>query len=246
MCRLLNPSRQPVLSLSDSLLLLDWKDIVNDVHFAYKKTFLQELTVPEVPFEEVIPVRANGRLATVAMISCNGKNIWLPFIVDTGAPRALYLSQQTWKMFDIDAIPRDVTAEFNEFTRSVSFGKWGGDALLSEENGASKEHVKDANIIGLEILNAYKIAKAVNEVLMNAAAFRKVVRSYWVKYGDTIFKVTPATSDVDSLKKAVKAEMQLQQPAPTLVVKDHKKGVLSASAELEGNTDETAYIVTHV
>ena len=65
----------------------------------------------------------------------------------------------------------------------------------------------------------------------------------WVRYGDSIFKVTPATSDVDSLKKAVKAEMQLQQPAPTLVVKDHTLMVLEVDSLLESNNKDTAYVV---
>ena len=65
----------------------------------------------------------------------------------------------------------------------------------------------------------------------------------WVKYGDAVFEVEPAKNTVDSLKKAVKAEMQLQQPAPTLVVKDHTGTVLEVDSLLECKKKDTAYVV---
>ena len=68
----------------------------------------------------------------------------------------------------------------------------------------------------------------------------------WVKYGAVTFKVTPATNDVDSLKKAVKAEWEANKSTKLdvfqLTVKDHSGKVLKASALLECNTEDTAYI----
>ena len=59
-----------------------------------------------------------------------------------------------------------------------------------------------------------------------------------------------AANDIDSLKKTVKAHLESNNEgklnSDKLTVNHHKKGVLSASAELEGNTEGTAYIVTHV
>ena len=65
----------------------------------------------------------------------------------------------------------------------------------------------------------------------------------WVRYGDAVFEVVPAANTVDSLKDAVKAKMQLQQPAPTLVVKDHTLTVLEVDSLLESNNKDTAYVV---
>jgi len=69
----------------------------------------------------------------------------------------------------------------------------------------------------------------------------------WVKFGSSTFKVTPATNDVDSLKKAVKAEIeanfQTKVNAITLTVKDKDGKVLKASSPLTANTEETAYVV---
>ena len=65
----------------------------------------------------------------------------------------------------------------------------------------------------------------------------------WVKYGGAVFEVEPAKNTVDSLKDAVKVKMQLQQPAPTLVVKDHTGTVLEVDSLLECTKKGTAYVV---
>ena len=58
-------------------------------------------------------------------------------------------------------------------------------------------------------------------------------------------RVAVRYNDVHSLKKAVKAEMPstITKDAPLLTVSDDKGNVLKASAPLEGNTEETAYVV---
>ena len=57
------------------------------------------------------------------------------------------------------------------------------------------------------------------------------------------FRVTPAIADIDGLKKAVKAEMQLTMPAPLLKVYAHDTGawveVTKASTPLAPNAEET-------
>ena len=73
--------------------------------------------------------------------------------------------------------------------------------------------------------------------------YRFLVAEFWVKFGNSTFEVTPLKNNIDSLKDAVKAKMQLQQPAPTLVVKDNDGKVLKASSPLTANTEETAYVV---
>ena len=69
----------------------------------------------------------------------------------------------------------------------------------------------------------------------------------WVKYGDAVFKVEPAANDVDSLKKAVKAEWDASNPGVlnifTLVVKDHTLTVLEVDSLLESNNKDTVYVV---
>jgi hypothetical protein len=70
-----------------------------------------------------------------------------------------------------------------------------------------------------------------------------VPTSVWVKHGGAVFEVSPIKNTVDSLKKAVKAEMLLMTAAPLLTVKDHSGQLLGASAPLTTNTEETAYIV---
>ena len=63
------------------------------------------------------------------------------------------------------------------------------------------------------------------------------------------FRVTPAIPDIDGLKKAVKAEMQLTMPAPLLKVYAHDAAtggwveVMKASTLLAPNEEETAYHV---
>ena len=73
--------------------------------------------------------------------------------------------------------------------------------------------------------------------------YRFIVAEFWVKFGNSTFEVTPLKNNIDSLKDAVKAKMHLQQPAPTLVVKDNDGKVLKASSPLTANTEETAYVV---
>jgi hypothetical protein len=68
----------------------------------------------------------------------------------------------------------------------------------------------------------------------------------WVSYAGYTFSVALTRNDVDSLKKAVKTEAALAlaaRDAFTLTVKDDKGNVLKASAPLQANTEETAYIV---
>ena len=73
--------------------------------------------------------------------------------------------------------------------------------------------------------------------------------SVWVKHGDAVFEVEPAKNTVDALKKAVKAHWESNNDgklnSDKLTVRDHmRKEVLSASTQLQGNTEATAYIVT--
>ena len=67
----------------------------------------------------------------------------------------------------------------------------------------------------------------------------------WVKYGDAVFEVEPAKNTVDALKKDVKAHWESNNDgklnSDKLTVRVHmRKEVLSASTQLEGNTEGTA------
>jgi hypothetical protein len=73
----------------------------------------------------------------------------------------------------------------------------------------------------------------------------------WVKYGTAVFKVSPATNDVDSLKEAVKAKWDASNPGNvlnifTLTVKNCSGTVLEVDSLLQSNTKDTAYIVEQV
>ena len=75
-----------------------------------------------------------------------------------------------------------------------------------------------------------------------------IVAEFWVKFGNSTFKVVPATNDVDSLKKAVKAEWDASNPTIVLnifklTVKDKAGKVLEVDASLTANTKETAYVL---
>ena len=74
-----------------------------------------------------------------------------------------------------------------------------------------------------------------------------VPTSVWIKYANAVFEVTPVKNNVDSLKDAVKAKWEANVDtklnAMKLTVKDYSGTVLRASAPLQGNTYDTAYMV---
>jgi hypothetical protein len=152
--------------------------------------------------------------------------IGVPFLVDTGSP-----------------------STFFEPTKAVELGYDVVDYVVVLEQRvnyvASSGHYSDINMLGSNVLqNTRLIVDYPNktgsiERLMSLT----MTTSYWVKYATAVFKVLPATNDIDSLKDAVKAKAQLLHPSFQLTVKDEKGNVLKASAPLAANTEETAYVV---
>ena len=151
--------------------------------------------------------------------------IGVPFLVDTGSPSTFFEATNAVRQ-NYDIVDYIVVLE-----QKVNYQ-------------ASSGHYSDINLLGTNVLqNTRLIVDFPNktgsiERLMSLT----ITTSYWVKHDAAVFEVTPAKSNVDSLKKAVRPTWEPVEQAK-LTVKDDKGNVLMASAQLQGNTEETAYIV---
>ena len=114
----------------------------------------------------------------------------------------------------------------------------------------SSDHFEDINLLGTDVLHYGVLRIDYPKIQMDFNLTRKDIAqsdsNVWVKYGTSVFEVTPAENHVDSLKDAVKAKAAVAlagRDAFTLTVKDDKGKVLQVNAVLQANTAETAYIV---
>jgi len=217
-------------SLADSLLLMDWNDNVRELQTEYKCNFLQVTGIPVSVVKPVITPQLGARLATCCVVTvtdedgANPRSRWVPFIIDTGAPRAVYLSNNVWAMLGVRAVPR-ARRELAAFARNIQIGKWIGPALLSEEHGESATHLQDVNVIGMELLGSRDVATNFTGILQRA--LEKPFSEVIVTDGSSTFRVTPSHPDVMSLKDAIKAKRpnELQHiDADRIVVKLQRDG----------------------
>lgn len=220
-------------SLADSLLLLDWKHNADALQSEYKRNFLP-VRAPDTFVTPVITPSCGSRLATCCVVTVadeDGKNArsrWVPFIVDTGAPSALYLSAITWDYLDIQASPRKSRAD-PIFCKQVQIGKWSGSAFLSEEHGETATHLADVNVIGMALLGPREIAESMTGILQRA--LEPTVPNFFLvldaRSGATS-PVSPKRSTVMFLKDAIKEKYSHDLrhiDAPHLIIKDSNTGL---------------------
>ena len=207
-------------SLTDSLLLMDFPDVVRDVQDIHKNNYL-DVSSPVPAVMPVLAVRDGTRLATTVAVTIPSvrKTKYIPVIVDTGAPRALYLSKLTWELFGIPAVPR-LDRKNPLFSCDARVGKWAGEALLSEEHGASDEHLAGANVLGMGLLGARDVAKSFTKLLKEATELDFVPISEFIVTGQgSTFGVKPEHPVVWSLKQAIKGYMMYSIAPPFIIIK---------------------------
>lgn len=225
-------------SLTDSLLLLDWPLIAEELQLSYRCNFLEVRGEPFPVIKPVITPQAGSRLATCCAVTVRKDDAdprirWIPFIVDTGAPRAVYLSCATWELFGIHAQPRPAGSNCPVFNQMVSIGKWTGSAWLSEEHGESParlHHVAQptvnpipgghVNVIGVELLGARDVSDAFTGILRRALEKEPPTLMTWVQQYNHAgsqplgepFTVWPSRSSIDALKNAITAAISPKYP----------------------------------
>ena len=148
---------------------------------------------------------------------------WAPFLVDTGAPRTFF-TQQT-----IDALSLNEADYITVLGEKVSFC-------------TSSGHFTEINLLGTDALGGSSLYVNYPHRKIRIEAVSVQDLSMWVRMGGATFEVTPSKNNVDALKDAVKAEMQLSGPAPLLTVKKDGK-VLREDDALEATTRDAAYEV---
>ena len=156
------------------------------------------------------------------------RTVWVPFLIDSGSLVTCF-TNETIKVLNL--------ATADKLGELVSVNK-------------SKDHFYGVNVLGTDALRnaTLHIQYAQNKVSIEGISIPALppLSSVWVKYGTAVFEVTPSKNVVDSLKVAVKVKALCAlagRDAFTLIVKDDKGNVLKASAPLQANTEETAYIV---
>lgn len=228
-------------TLTDSLLLLDWKQNVQELQFQYKCNFLPVDGTPLSVVKPVITPQQGSRLATCCVVTVadddeqNARSRWIPFIVNTGAPRALYLSMVTWDVFGIKVKPRKSRAD-PTFAQDVRIGKWRGLAYLSEEHGETEAHLKDVNVIGMDLLGSRDVADSFTGILQRALETPSLTEVI-VTDGTSSFPVTPSQPTVMHLKKAIKAELAPEFPSlisPKIIIKHPDGTKMGDEDKLEG------------
>ena len=225
-------------SLTDSLLLLDFPDVVRDVQDIHKNNYL-DVSSPVPAVMPVLAVRDGTRLATTVAVTIPSvrKTKYIPVIVDTGAPRALYLSKDTWNLFGISAVPRSDRKNL-PFSCDVTIGKWAGEALLSEDHGASEDHLAGANVLGMGLLGARDVAKSFTKLLKEATELDIVAMSDVIVTGQgSTFGVTPKHPVVWSLKVAIKEVGMWHIPHFKIIIKSPDGKVLGDKDPLHAGVE---------
>jgi hypothetical protein len=201
-------------TLADSVLMLDWPQCAQELQFRYKCNFLPVKGTPLSVVKPIITAHGGSRLATCCVVTVaddddqNPRSRWIPFIVDTGAPRALYLATMTWDLLGVQAQPRKTRSD-TSFAQDVRVGNWKGLAFLSEEHGETETHLKDVNVIGMDLLGARDVAQTLTGILqrtLETLPLEEVV----VTDGIVTLPVKPTKPTVMHLKKAIKAERPVQ------------------------------------
>lgn len=207
-------------TLTDSLLHLDFPKVAQDLQ-AVDKSNYRDVRPGDPPTMPVLPVRNGCRVACTAAVRVPSTNKakYIPVVVDTGAPGALYLSQDTWSLLGVDAVPR-ARREDPPFALRAQIGGWVGDAFLSEDHGASREHLRGANVLGMGLLGSQHVAKSFTTLLQVATRPHGHRADVWVTDGTGSLRVVPKHFDVASLKKAIKEEGEYAVPARLIIVKD--------------------------
>jgi hypothetical protein len=98
-------------------------------------------------------------------------------------------------------------------------------------------------VLGTDVL---KCARVVIDYPTKVADIKRIPRTFWVKIGGAVMKVTPSEHDIDALKKAVVMHLQAVGARHILkmTVRKHDGTVCDRmDAPLEENTEETAYMV---
>ncbi len=230
-------------TLSDSLLLLDWPLSVGELQKEFTCNFLQVHGAPVSVVKPVITPQQGSRLATCCVVTVAKNDVepkisrWIPFIVDTGAPRALYMSAITWSYFNLEVKPRKSNSD-PLFAHNVRIGKWAGEAFLSEEHGETDAHLRDVNVIGMELLGSRDVAQSVTEILQTALE-KPSLDEVWVTDGKASFLVTPAKQIVAHLKEAIKAKLDANGLGPVnglaIIIKTPDGAVMGDEDSLNTN-----------
>ena len=256
--RLLNhQSPSPLISnntipLIDSLTLKDWPKIVNNLQSEYRCNFLP---IKGKPLSVVKPViNCQRRLTTCCVVTITStstniphhnkpRSLWIPFIINTGAPHAVYLSRETLNLFGVVVPPPpSSTRHNNTFVQPISIGKWRGEALLSEEN-----HLKSVNVLGMDLFHRHHDLTELFTVILERN--NRDMKQVWVqqiengKVVDDPITVSPQTDSIDGLKKALAAENITSCSAKRILVfKDvTSQESLHPEIALEENSAEGPY-----
>jgi len=83
----------------------------------------------------------------------------------------------------------------------------------------SSHHFEDINLLGTDVLGCARLTINCPKKLASLTRTtpdRNTPDAFWVTLDGATFEVTPSKNNVDALKDAVKAKMQLSGPAPLL------------------------------
>ena len=124
------------------LLLLDWKDVRNDLDELSPKPF-SEVSPNSMSFRSPFITTGNRRIGCNIAIRYHKKHLWIPMIVDSGAPE-IYLSSETADRFGIKKSEHPFL--------NISIGKWTGEAVISSGKSADNSSIESVNILGMRFL----------------------------------------------------------------------------------------------
>ena len=137
--------------ISKELLLSDWENVRNSLDELLPRPF-SEVSPGTMSFRSAFITTGNRRIGCNIAIKCRTKHLWIPMIVDSGAPE-IYLSSETIRKFGIEN-----PGPFH----NIEIGKWNGEAILSVGKSADNSSIDSVNILGMRFLGS-----GLNHVLEN-------------------------------------------------------------------------------